>query len=269
MEHLFDADFEGLFSVLDAIQVKMMHYCSLPGGVAVGVVIYQRKGRTIRAFLRAQPLAKGLHEGCFSSAQFAVERHFSTLAQGLCYFGYCFFQVQQGRSMPFHRVKGSNLLRDVAPLPALMRAVIQRVSQASVTVDGQEKARIGWGLLILLGIEHEDGPEDAEWLSKKIAAMRIFSDDAGLMNLSVQDIQGELLVVSQFTLHASTKKGNRPSFIRAARPEHAIPLYEAFIHLLERDSGRPVRTGVFGGDMKVLLLNDGPVTIWMDSRNRE
>lgn len=150
-----------------------------------------------------------------------------------------------------------------------MRAVVQRVSQASVAVDGKEKACIGRGLLILLGIEHDDGPEDAEWLSKKIAAMRIFSDDAGLMNLSVQDIEGELLVVSQFTLHASTKKGNRPSFIRAARPEHAIPLYEAFVRLLERDSGRPVQTGVFGGDMKVLLLNDGPVTIWMDSRNRE
>ncbi|MCS6929443.1 MAG: D-aminoacyl-tRNA deacylase [Saprospiraceae bacterium] len=150
-----------------------------------------------------------------------------------------------------------------------MRAVIQRVSQASVTINGLEKARIGLGLLILLGIEHEDEPEDAEWLSKKIAAMRIFSDEAGLMNRSVQDIHGELLVVSQFTLHASTKKGNRPSFIRAARPEHAIPLYELFVHLLERNSGRPVKTGVFGEDMKVHLVNDGPVTIWIDSRNRE
>lgn len=150
-----------------------------------------------------------------------------------------------------------------------MRALIQRVSQASVSVDGEQKARIGWGLLVFLGIEHDDGLEDTEWLSKKIAAMRIFSDEDGLMNLSVQDIEGEFLVVSQFTLHASTKKGNRPSFIRAAKPEHAIPLYEAFVRLLEQHSGRPVRTGVFGGDMKVLLLNDGPVTIWMDSRNRE
>ncbi len=150
-----------------------------------------------------------------------------------------------------------------------MRALIQRVSHASVSVDGEQKARIGWGLLVFLGIEHNDGLEDAEWLSKKIAAVRIFSDEAGLMNLSVQDVEGEFLVVSQFTLHASTKKGNRPSFIRAAKPEHAIPLYEAFVRLLEQHSGRPVRTGVFGGDMKVLLLNDGPVTIWMDSRNRE
>lgn len=150
-----------------------------------------------------------------------------------------------------------------------MRAVIQRVSQASVAVDGTEKNRIGWGLLIFLGIEHDDTPEDAEWLSKKIASLRIFSDEAGLMNLSVQDIQGELLVISQFTLHASTKKGNRPSFVRAARPEHAIPLYETFVRLLEHDAGRPVKTGVFGADMKVSLLNDGPVTIWIDSRSRE
>jgi D-tyrosyl-tRNA(Tyr) deacylase len=150
-----------------------------------------------------------------------------------------------------------------------MRAVIQRVSQASVTVEGREKARIGWGLLVFVGIEHEDGPEDAEWLSKKIAALRLFSDEAGLMNCSVQDINGELLVVSQFTLHASTKKGNRPSFIRAARPEHAVPLYEAFVQRLAEHSGRPVHTGIFGADMKVLLLNDGPVTIWMDSRARE
>ncbi len=150
-----------------------------------------------------------------------------------------------------------------------MRAVIQRVSQASVTIGGQQTASIGLGLLILLGIEQEDTEEDAEWLSKKISAMRIFSDGAGLMNLSVQDVSGELLVVSQFTLHASTKKGNRPSFIRAAKPEHAVPLYEHFVRLLQRDSGRPVKTGIFGADMKVMLLNDGPVTICMDSRARE
>lgn len=151
----------------------------------------------------------------------------------------------------------------------LMRIVIQRVSQASVTIDQVEKSRIGPGLLILLGIEQEDTLEDMEWLCKKIAALRIFSDEAGLMNRSVQDIEGEILVVSQFTLHASTKKGNRPSFIRAARPEMAIPMYENFVEMLRRESGRPVLTGEFGADMKVSLLNDGPVTILMDSKNRE
>lgn len=150
-----------------------------------------------------------------------------------------------------------------------MRTVIQRVSQASVTIDNQEKSRIRWGLLILLGIEQEDTVEDIEWLCKKIATLRIFSDEAGLMNRSVQDIAGEMLVVSQFTLHASTKKGNRPSFIKAARPEMAIPMYEKFVEILERESGRPVFTGEFGADMKVSLLNDGPVTILMDSKNRE
>ncbi|TNE68459.1 MAG: D-tyrosyl-tRNA(Tyr) deacylase [Bacteroidetes bacterium] len=150
-----------------------------------------------------------------------------------------------------------------------MRVVIQRVSSASVTIENVEKAAIGWGLLILLGIEHDDSPEDAAWLSKKIAGLRIFSDEAGLMNKSVQDIGGSILVISQFTLHASTKKGNRPSFIRAARPETAIPLYETFVEYLAQDSGCPVKTGEFGADMKVGLLNDGPVTIWMDSRSRE
>lgn len=150
-----------------------------------------------------------------------------------------------------------------------MRTVIQRVSQAAVTIGGSEKSRIGWGLLVLLGIEQDDTPDDIEWLCKKIAALRIFSDEAGLMNLSVQDIGGEMIVVSQFTLHASTKKGNRPSFIRAARPETAIPMYEKFVETLRQESGRPVLTGEFGADMKVSLLNDGPVTIWMDSKNRE
>ncbi|HOY03759.1 MAG TPA: D-aminoacyl-tRNA deacylase [Saprospiraceae bacterium] len=150
-----------------------------------------------------------------------------------------------------------------------MRVVLQRVSQASVTIDEVEKSRIGWGFLILLGIENEDTAEDVDWLCKKISALRVFPDDAGLMNRSVQDIQGEMLVVSQFTLHASTKKGNRPSFIKAARPETAIPLYESFVATLEKESGRPVRTGSFGADMKVALLNDGPVTILIDSKNRE
>ncbi len=150
-----------------------------------------------------------------------------------------------------------------------MRVVIQRVSEASVTIDGKVKSHIRWGLLILLGIEPEDAGEDIEWLCKKIAALRIFSDEAGMMNLSVQDIAGEMIVVSQFTLHASTKKGNRPSFIRAARPEVAIPMYEQFVAKLQEESGRPVQTGEFGADMKVSLLNDGPVTILMDSKNRE
>lgn len=150
-----------------------------------------------------------------------------------------------------------------------MRVVIQRVSQASVSIDGVEKARIGWGLLILLGIETEDTDEDSQWLCKKIATLRIFSDDAGLMNRSVQDIEGEIIVVSQFTLFASTKKGNRPSFIRSARPEQAIPLYEKFVANLRSESNRPVQTGEFGADMKVSLLNDGPVTILIDSKNRE
>lgn len=149
-----------------------------------------------------------------------------------------------------------------------MRVVIQRVSSASVVIEGREKSRIGWGLLILLGIEHDDSGEDIDWLCKKIAALRIFSDEAGLMNLSVQDIAGEMLVISQFTLHASTKKGNRPSFIRAARPETAIPLYEKFVQTLAQESGRPVHTGEFGADMKVSLVNDGPVTILIDSRDK-
>jgi D-tyrosyl-tRNA(Tyr) deacylase len=150
-----------------------------------------------------------------------------------------------------------------------MRAVIQRVSSASVTIEGHVKSAIGWGFLILLGIEHEDGAEDLDWLAKKIAALRVFGDEQGLMNRSVQDIGGEMLVVSQFTLHAGTKKGNRPSFIRAARPETAIPLYEKFVAALAFESGRPVLTGEFGADMKVALLNDGPVTIFMDSKNKE
>jgi len=151
----------------------------------------------------------------------------------------------------------------------MMRTVIQRVSQASVVIDGVEKSRIGWGFLILLGVEQDDTDEDIEWLCKKIAALRIFSDEAGLMNRSVQDIEGEIIVVSQFTLHASTKKGNRPSFIRAARPEMAIPMYEKFVEKLAQESGRPVLTGEFGADMKVSLLNDGPVTILMDSKSKE
>lgn len=138
-----------------------------------------------------------------------------------------------------------------------------------MVINDMEKSRIGQGLLVLLGIELDDTTEDLEWLCKKIATLRIFSDEAGLMNRSVQDIGGEILVVSQFTLHASTKKGNRPSFIRAARPETAIPMYEKFVEMLRQESGRPVRTGEFGADMKVSLLNDGPVTILMDSKNRE
>lgn len=151
-----------------------------------------------------------------------------------------------------------------------MRVVIQRVSEACVSIDGEAVSSIGAGLLVLLGIEHDDGREDADWLAAKIAAMRIFSDDEGKMNLAVMDVPGEVLVVSQFTLHASTKKGNRPSFIRAARPDHAIPLYEYFVKCLQGQiGGDRVKTGRFGAEMGISLCNDGPVTIVMDSRDRE
>lgn len=150
-----------------------------------------------------------------------------------------------------------------------MRVVIQRVSQASVTIEGQVKSSIGLGLLILLGIEQDDTREEAEWLSKKIAGLRIFSDEAGLMNRSALDVGGDCIVVSQFTLHASTKKGNRPSFIRAARPETAIPLYEYFVQLLRAETEGRVQVGEFGADMKVALLNDGPVTILIDTKQKE
>lgn len=147
-----------------------------------------------------------------------------------------------------------------------MRAVLQRVSEASVTIDGALKGAIQRGLLVLLGIEDADTIEDVTWLSKKIVQMRIFGDDAGLMNLSVQDIDGDILIISQFTLHATTRKGNRPSFIKAARPEKAIPLYEQMILQLQADLGKDVATGAFGADMKVSLINDGPVTIIIDSK---
>ena len=150
-----------------------------------------------------------------------------------------------------------------------MRAVIQRVSEAAVTIQGAETRRIGPGLLVLLGVGPEDGSEDLLWLSGKIAKLRIFADAEGLMNAAVREIGGEILVVSQFTLFASTKKGNRPSFQEAAPPALAIPLYEAFVAALEEETGvRPV-TGEFGADMKVALVNDGPVTILMDSKKRE
>jgi len=150
-----------------------------------------------------------------------------------------------------------------------MRAVIQRVSRAGVTIDNKLHASIQQGLLVLLGIEDADTPEDIEWLGAKIVQLRIFNDDEGIMNRSVQDCQGELLLVSQFTLHASTKKGNRPSYIRASKPPVAIPLYEKMIKDLSARMGKPIQSGVFGADMKVELLNDGPVTIYIDSRNRE
>ncbi|MHA6279614.1 D-aminoacyl-tRNA deacylase [Salinimicrobium sp. CAU 1759] len=150
-----------------------------------------------------------------------------------------------------------------------MRAVVQRVSKASVTIEGVKKAEIGWGLLILLGIEDADNEEDIIWLCRKIANMRIFNDSNGIMNDSLLDVDGDAIVVSQFTLHASTKKGNRPSYIKAAKPEVAIPLYEKFVKQLEAEIGKPVGTGEFGADMKVELLNDGPVTILLDSKNKE
>jgi len=150
-----------------------------------------------------------------------------------------------------------------------MRVVIQRVSSASVTIDGKQKSSIGRGLMVLLGICHEDKKEDIDWLVKKISGLRIFDDDAGVMNRSVVDVGGEVLVVSQFTLMASTKKGNRPSYIAAAGHETAIPFYEDFCKALSLAIGRPVGTGEFGADMKVALVNDGPVTICMDTKNKE
>ena len=150
-----------------------------------------------------------------------------------------------------------------------MRTVIQRVANASVTVESKVVAEIQKGLLVFVGIEEADTQEDLDWLVTKITQLRIFNDENEVMNLSVQDIDGDVLVVSQFTLHAATKKGNRPSYIKAAKPDFAIPMYERFVKALESKLGKKVPTGIFGADMKVLLLNDGPVTIQIDSKNKE
>ena len=150
-----------------------------------------------------------------------------------------------------------------------MKVVIQRVSYASVTIDNKIVADILKGLLVLVGIEDLDTQEDSNWLASKIVNIRIFGDENDVMNLSVKDINGDIIVVSQFTLHAATKKGNRPSYIKASKPEIAIPLYENFVLQLEKELGKKVQTGIFGADMKVLLLNDGPVTILIDSKNRD
>ena len=150
-----------------------------------------------------------------------------------------------------------------------MRVVLQRVASASVTVEDKIVGEIQKGILVLVGIEYADTQEDIDWLVTKIAQLRIFGDDNGVMNLSVEEVNGDVLVVSQFTLHAATKKGNRPSYIKAARPEVAIPMYEKFVSTLENKLGKKVPTGIFGADMKVALLNDGPVTIIMDSKNKE
>ena len=150
-----------------------------------------------------------------------------------------------------------------------MRVVIQRVSSASVSIGGKVRSAIGAGLLVLLGIGHDDGPEDVDWLARKVAGLRIFDDEAGVMNRSVVEVGGEALVVSQFTLMAATKKGNRPSYVGAAGHEIAVPLYESFCQALTEAVGRPVGTGEFGADMQVALVNDGPVTICIDSKNRE
>jgi D-tyrosyl-tRNA(Tyr) deacylase len=150
-----------------------------------------------------------------------------------------------------------------------MRIVVQRVSAASVVVAEEKIAAIAKGLLVFVGIEDTDGQEDIDWLAGKISQLRIFDDENQVMNLSVQDISGEIIVVSQFTLQASTKKGNRPSYIKASKPDIAIPLYENFVNSLEKNIGRKIQTGIFGADMKVSLLNDGPVTIFIDSKNRE
>ena len=150
-----------------------------------------------------------------------------------------------------------------------MIAVIQRVSESYVKIEGEIKGAIGLGLMVLLGIEDADTQEDIEWLSKKTVNLRIFPDDLGVMNRSVLDAQGDILLISQFTLHASTKKGKRPSYIKAAKPDYAIPMYEQFIKGLEAELGKKIQTGEFGADMKVLLVNDGPVTIIIDSKNRQ
>lgn len=147
--------------------------------------------------------------------------------------------------------------------------MIQRVTEASVEINGLRTEQIGKGLLVFLGIEDGDGTDDVEWLSGKIARLRIFDDDKGIMNLSVQEAGGQIMVISQFTLHASTRKGNRPSYIRAARPEVAIPVYEKFVRQLSLDSANTVHTGEFGADMKVAMINDGPVTIIIDTKNKE
>lgn len=150
-----------------------------------------------------------------------------------------------------------------------MKAVIQRVSSTSVIIDTKIVANIEKGLLVLLGIEEADSQEDIDWLSAKIANLRIFADDKGVMNLSLKETEGDMIIVSQFTLHAATKKGNRPSYIKAAKPEVAIPRYEAFIQQMENELGKKVQTGRFGADMKVALINDGPVTILIDTKNKE
>jgi len=150
-----------------------------------------------------------------------------------------------------------------------MKTVIQKVSQASVTIDGVVKSQINKGMLMLVSFEENDTTDDLSWLAAKVCKLRIFDDEQGIMNLSVQDVDGEILVVSQFTLHASTKKGNRPSYIKAAKPEIAIPLYEKFIEIIEQEFGKNIKTGTFGADMKIALTNDGPVTIIIDTKNKE
>lgn len=150
-----------------------------------------------------------------------------------------------------------------------MRVVVQRVNEASVTINNEIVSKIEKGLLVLVGVEDEDTQEDINWLCQKITQLRIFDDANGVMNKSIKDINGDLIIVSQFTLHASTKKGNRPSYIKAAKPDIAIPLYESFVSTMEDYLGKSVGTGRFGADMKVQLINDGPVTIWIDSKNKE
>ena len=150
-----------------------------------------------------------------------------------------------------------------------MKAVIQRVTKASVTIEGRINGQIGNGLLVLIGIEDADTDDDFDWLSSKIVNLRIFNDDKGVMNISVKDLAGDILLISQFTLHASTKKGNRPSYVKASKPEIAIPIYEKMITQLSIDLDKKIQTGIFGADMKVELLNDGPVTIVIDTKNKE
>ncbi len=150
-----------------------------------------------------------------------------------------------------------------------MRALIQRVSEAEVTIEGQVNGKIGLGLMILLGVENDDAEEDIKWLAAKISKLRVFDDENGVMNLSVLDVGGDVMVVSQFTLHASVKKGNRPSYIRAAKPDFSEPMYQRFVREIEQITGKKAATGEFGASMQIRLVNDGPVTIWIDSKNKE
>lgn len=247
----------------------MLEYCFLfiaqQGGIA-NMKIAHHHGFHLVHILSAFPAAAGRTEAYFPGN---VYLHLTKVG-GKCE------NAEMGKCVNKIHLPGSFLHPHISTFAHFhiftlvpMRSVIQRVSRAAITIDGKLKSSIGPGMLVLIGIEEEDGPEDIEWLSKKMIHLRIFDDEAGVMNRSLIETGGDLILVSQFTLFASTKKGNRPSYIRASKPAAAIPVYEAMIVQLEKDLGKKIQTGVFGADMKVDLLNDGPVTILMDSKNTE